>query len=678
MERKIKRQKGLHRNIFHFSLTKELWFQYAIFVLGMSAVFDALGKVLGDQILAAAAIMLVTFVVIAVRGAREKKTEIVPYGPVRQFIGLYSIEEDKKIDVTVDNGMISRDDEIACIRRLVDQCFEEKQGRRGICLVGRSGSGKSTIINQFQYSNDILYTVRDFSGSYDYLEEYILLLYKHNPEENLTDQNKEIIILDHFERYFSLKEEKKEEVKSIIQRIAKLPVVFIFSMREEFFVSFLEEFDINNLDGGQPNEVAHKGILLFKEYLTGNRQTTEENVLICGNERENDREGRVPGTMKRLCEQAFGNERGREVYNHFENGALIEQQIIFSMMKRDFDIEGEIPILDSKIDESLMMKRYYDVQLCSTGDYYTASRIMYLLCVGRNSGIQFTDDDIKNALCIFENRDVEDYKKSLDKLHDLNLIKYSARNSTMRYEIAHDYVAKSYEAYANTELPVNVKNALDEFKSEYVRKTDMQRSISQYRKEKRWKQTGVFGWMIFSISMAVTLLLFGYNIKTGGIGVPWTVLVLCIASLVYVFSFYMNITRHYRKGGWIVVTALYAFSMSLGTAASVIPQFWLHCLGGGNAVLGLSCVIIGLNFKLAESARKWFRSYGLKTFVVGVLLIALACLVQFGTFETVWVIDTRSVLQFVPMMALLVYAYGAHVNKEFYYVGVEGIFSTGR
>ena len=68
----------------------------------------------------------------------------------------------------------------------------------------------------------------------------------------------------------------------------------------------------------------------------------------------------------------------------------------------------------------------------------------------------------------------------------------------------------------------------------------------------------------------------------------------------------------------------------------------------------------------------------IKTFAVGILLIMLALLVQFGSFVTVWIIDTKSLIQFLPMAALLIYSYLSHMNKEFFYVGVEGIFSTGR
>ena len=675
MKLKINRQKDLHRDIYNFPITKDQWFQFALFVLGFSVVFDLIKGVFSNSILAVIVICGVVLGIMAIKTHVENKTSITPYGPKPQFIGLYSIE-DKKIDLNIDNGLIPRDMEIGCLRSLIDKCFYDTEGKRGICLIGRSGSGKSTIVNQFEYDPELPYKVHNFSNNYDYFEDYILSLYRDNPEKYLIDDNRTVFILDHFERYFSLTDERKASVKNTIRRIAKLSVVFIFSMREEFFVPFLAEFDINDLDGSHPACIKGTGILSYKEYLLGNREKTEENVLICGSEKETNDDKGIVKTMARLCNQAFGDERGDEVYRYFQSGTLIQQQIIFNMLKHEFDEEGEIATLNTNIDENTMMKKYYDVQLCSTGDYYMASRIMYILCVGRNKGISFTDDDVKNALCVLGKKANDDFNSCLNKLHELKLIKFSARNTTARYEIAHDYVAKSYEAYANTELPSNVKNAMDEFISEYIRETNMSKIISDYRRMKKWISTGVFGWIVFIISLVITSICFTVETMGGSSRISWAVFIICITSILYVFSFYMNITRHYRKGCWVLVTFLYLLAMCFGTAASVFPEHWLYCLGAGNAAMGLSCCIIGLNFHLAEMGRKWFRAYGLRTFLVVFLLIALSYLVQFASFRSIGILDTKSILQLLPMVALLVYGFLSHLNKEYFYTGVEGIFST--
>lgn len=623
MNKEIQREKKLHRDIFYFSITNDQWFEFAVFVLGFSTVTDALKSFLDNDQLFVIVVLGVFCILLTVKSYTKKREKIVPYGPEKQFIGLYSIDRNKKNELNVDNGLIPRDDEIEYLYNLIKECFSEQKQKRGVCLLGRSGSGKSTIINLFELEKDDSFEVLNFSENYNFFEEYFLQLYRNKPEKYITDSNKTVIILDHFERYFSLSEERKRKIKKIIQRVANLPVVFVFSMREEYFVQFITEFDINNL-GVETLCRAREGIIFYKDYLTGSELKKENNILICLSEKESSNtDDPTKKTMKRLCEQAFGDLRGEKIYEHFAKASLIQQQIIFNMMKHDFEVNGEVAELKSDLNEDSMMKKYYDTQLCSTGDYFMASRIMYFLCVGRNSGISFSDDVVKNALMIFESKDVKKFKECLEKLHSLNLIKYTSRNSQMYYEIAHDYISKTFEVYANTEIPSNVKGVLDEFKSEYMRNTDINKTISQYRQQKHWKNTGMFGLIIFVFSISLTLACFLLKLINNFYGISWTTLILCMASLIYVYCFYMHITRHYRKKGWRFATFFYFCAMCLGTMASFMPDYWLQCLGAGNASVGLSCVIIGLNRHLAESGRRWFRSYGLKTFAVGLLLVAL-------------------------------------------------------
>lgn len=672
-EKEVNRQKALHRNIYSLTFIREYWFDICITLLGLSAITNPIESNL-DNVAAAIVMAVIVLALTAVHAVQNKDKKVEPYGAQRQFIGLYTIKQGQKLEIHADNGLIPRDMELEYLKDLLYQCFAEGGSRRGICLTGRSGSGKSTVLNLLEYDKELPYKVENFSDSYTYFEDYVLDLYRSDPEKNVTD--KTVFIMDHFERYFSMSEERKRKTGSMIKRLSKCPIVFIFSMREEFFVPFLAEFNINDMDGTNPDETGNRGILFYKNQLTGNKWKPENNVLICGGKGTDSVSG-VSETMGRLCVQAFGVERGEEIYRHFEDSSLIQQQIIFNMLKHDFDKNGEIRQLDSDMDENAMMRNYYDVQLCSTGDYFMASRIMYLLCTGRSNGIAFTDDDIRNALLIWEPGDVSDFRECLSRLYELSLIKYSSRNSTINYEIAHDYIAKSYDMYAGTELPANVKGALDEFKSEYLRKTDMNRRIADYRKKEKWKGTGRWGISVFAISMIVWLLALGRFFFMGR-GESFPVLILCFASLLYVFTFYMKLTRHYRRKSWFLVHLLYGAAMLCGTLAVVFPDFWLLWLGAGNAVNGLSCVVIGMNSQLAALGKKWFLSYGLKTVVVGILLIILAGLVSIMDKTFLWIIDVRSLMQFLPMAALLIYSYMSHMNKEFFYAGMEGLFSTGK
>lgn len=671
MEHILKKAKGLHRNIYQIPIAKEYWIDFILVLLGASAISDAAKNWLTDTHFYVFATVLLGLVLFILKSRLENPPKVVPYGPKPQFIGLYSIESREDI-LNIDKGMIPRNIEINCLHSLIKECFAQPNPKRGICLIGRSGTGKSTIISQFEFRESAEFEIKNFSESYDFFEDYILNLYQDVPEKNLIKNT--VFILDHFERFFSLPAHKKESIKKTVKRLSKLSTVFIFSMRQEFFVPFLMEFNINNLTDDLLCKTEYQGILFFKEAISGNKNTGDDNVLICTSEQDGT-DGKVEKTMTRLCEQAFDVQRGKEIYEHFKNASLIQQQIVFNMLAHEFTENSDIPVLEPYMDADFMMKRYFDVQLCSTGDYFMASRILYFLCQGHNSGISFTDMDVKNALCIFEEKDVKDFNVCLDKLHDLKLIRYSARNSTRRYEIAHDYIAKTFETYANREFNSNVKNALDEYRSEYVRNTDMKKMIEDYRRKKKWKTPGNFGITVFIFSLIIACVCFVIDAEFKDLGLSWQVYVICLVSLLYVYTFYQNITRHYRRKLWILVPALYILSMFCGTMGIVCSDYWLIFLGAGNASIGASCIIIGANASLAQMPRKWFLSYGLKTFAVGGLLIAMAVIVKVGVSGVTW--NIGSIMQFLPMTALLIYVYLAHMNKEFFYAGVEGIFSTG-
>ena len=93
MKLKINRQKDLHRDIYNFPITKDQWFQFALFVLGFSVVFDLIKGVFSNSILAVIVICGVVLGIMAIKTHVENKTSITPYGPKPQFIGLYSIRQ---------------------------------------------------------------------------------------------------------------------------------------------------------------------------------------------------------------------------------------------------------------------------------------------------------------------------------------------------------------------------------------------------------------------------------------------------------------------------------------------------------------------------------------------------------------------------------------------------------
>lgn len=677
MDRFIEIKKGIHRNIFYnFTISGTEWFEICIFFIGSSVVSEFLDAIFGHNVGSGLILLFIYIIIIIIRNKLRKANKITSYKKTDQFVGLYSIENSKPISANFDNGLITRKSEIKYLKKILDIVLEQSDIKQGICLVGKSGCGKSTILNLFENEKDNSYMIFDFSEKYEFLEDYIKKEFDENYIEEIKKTNKNIvIILDQFERFFSLDYPRKEKVKKVVKDLSIKNVAIIFSIREEFFLQFLRTFDINNLNENTIENIEYHGIISNKKHLIYNGMETK-NILLCLNDenyRNTDKES-IDTHMKRLCEQAFGERNWESIYNKFKNGTLIQQQIIFNILKNEKECGRDfMKYLDS--DENYMMKRYYDVQLCSTGDFFNSSRIMYLLSLARLNNLAFNNDEIKDALCISNKFELEEFNGSLQELHKLQLIKKTKYNSTENYEIAHDYVAKTFESYANTEMPTNVKIAIDEYKAEYIRKTSIQNNVRRYR-ERQKKGFGVCFLLICSFIISI----FSYIIHKGFFNkeISWTILALSLISLLYVFSFYKNITRYYLRKNKILISMCYFLSMLCGTMAVIIPNIWLQMLGIGNFFIGISCIIIGFNKEMSFIGRKMFSSYGWKTALVGILLFAYACFLRMGAFEKILNINIKMILEIIPMAVLLGYAYSAHLNREFFYAHLEAILSTNK
>ena len=59
-------------------------------------------------------------------------------------------------------------------------------------------------------------------------------------------EKKVVFILDQFERFFFLPEDKKENIRNLIIGLCRRNTALILSMREEYLADFMKEFDVNN------------------------------------------------------------------------------------------------------------------------------------------------------------------------------------------------------------------------------------------------------------------------------------------------------------------------------------------------------------------------------------------------------------------------------------------------
>lgn len=668
----INKKRGLNRNIFHIKITHDEIYNLFVSVLTLSAIYELLKQFMGDNDLLIIGVFVVAYIVLLIYKKRQERIGVIrPYERSNTFVGLYSIEESKAIEANFDNGLIKREKEVEYIDKILRTIWGQSGHKRGICLVGASGCGKSTILNllehgKYRETNDE-YDIYNFSDKYDYLEDYLKDTFKTDYAINIQKRLRNIVIIfDQFERFFSLKMEKKTMIKRCIKELSLPNVAIIFSLREEYFLQFLYAFDINYLNAENNFKPEFNGTIAHKKYFMGKNEDflNDNNILICLG--EENYSGTDHNEMLRLCEQAFNEENGNRIFDHFKDATLIQQQIIFNIL------ENEKAYIASerfcKWDINSMMKRYFDVQLCSTGDFFNASRIMYLLSVGRNNGIGFTNDDLEAALCIFTQDEKDDFYNCIEKLHKLRLIKRIRHNVTGIYEVSHDYIAQSFEIYAGTEMPSNVKTALDEYKSEYVRKLGIKEKIEKHVAEQK-KVTIAFGVILVSYIVSVVL----YVLSLNGIyrHIPIAVLVLSLASLLYVYEFYRNIIFHYHNGKSICAGVCYLAAMTCGTLAVVVPNNWLICLGVGNAVQGFASFKIGQDKTISSVGQQMFFSYGAKTIFMGSLITICRAVFYWRN-----LIVGIEMVEVIIMAALLLYSYVAHMNKEFFYAHVEMLFSS--
>lgn len=662
----IKRNKRLHRNIFPlFRKFSGRFFLEIIIVVLSSSVIDVLIEYFFKDIVNQVIFRLLAILIIGILWFIEKEKNIViAYKITKQFSGLYCVDNLKNLNLNIENGLLPREKEAQFLLLMVEKVFSDEKEKCLICISGKSGCGKSTILYFLkQESENNEFQILDYSKKYDFLLQYLVLDWGENWEDKIKNNKlKTIIIFDQFEQVFYKSEETRKDIAKVIKTLVTINIAVIISIREEYLASLFQMISLNNY-----GNIERHGIIEDRKISS----VCKDGIyfLTCLDEMEfQDRDTVVRESLIQLqCNAAFGTDAST-IYEKVKNDRLIQQQIILNMLCNEKNNDRFIEL--KKQDSNYYLKRYYDVQLCSTGDFFIASRLMYLLMRGALNHIFFEKQDFMRALCIPDIRcEKENFNRVILKLQEVQLVKRNVYNSEEVYEIAHDYVAKSYEAYANTEMSADIKAALDEYVTEYLKETKISERIDSYREHRAISCR--YANVILFLSVVICI---GYNIYKyiqGNEETRMIVVLLSVVSLGYVYAFFYNITRFCMGRKIRIVQFSFMISMLSGTLASVSNGDWLFWLGMGNTFIGVSTLAIGYDKKISNLGKKMYLSYGGKTVLVGILLCYMDIYMKrFGNGNEVLLIEV------VAMGALLVYAYYSHMNEEFIYTHLEGMFSS--
>ena len=724
----IKRIKSKNRNVYAIpDLLFEIVFHLAIALI----IYSMLELILqAYSILIRAAIFFVIALICVSLGIRRiiiSKQKVQAYTRQKDFafIGLYDLSKEK--DIADSSDVMPRSDEIECIKNVLETTiFPQSEVKQLLCITGESGCGKSTIISFFKnkYLNE--YSFFDFSGDYNHLEDKIEKVFGSTPDKEIariTYSQKAVIILDQFERYFFLTNEKKESVRKLVAKLACKNSAIIVSMREEYLADFLKEFDMNDLrakktlancsgilkplvsiirDTSQllkfterrrvEKTIEWKGGKI-KNNITAHIQDPDEFVsdatveqvgvtlFYCQNQNESgilQSEGEQSSNfLMAKCERVF-DDFGKKFFNKYKSKPLIEQQIIYHMAEFDQKIRyASSEDLEQmlKNEDYVLLNHYFDVQLAACGNSFHASRILYLLSRARIHHVSMKSEDIKTGLYInqFNTRGNMEFAQVLEKLEELQLIKRSVEQSNVEYEIAHDFIAAAYINYSNSNMHRSVKGALDIFWAEYLDNSDTKQQGRRIQNANA-EQNDVFYKRLNTICIGIITVVyiiqrFIYN--------PWIdellpfnpykdkfllfVPVITLISMLYLRLMYDRVIRYYHGKNEKKNRILYFVLMVMSILSQICYPHILMIDGLCVAYLGWHFVFL-LDNEHQESCRNELQSYGIKCALIGTVFAGAHLMMCYfnGNGFPEYIMFSEKLMLFV----LVMYSHATHMTKE--------------
>ncbi|MBQ4067158.1 MAG: hypothetical protein IJD22_05890 [Clostridia bacterium] len=745
IEKKVKKEKALNRNAYSLSngAFRLLWFasigavaaslaEPFLMTLGTATSFIIMGAV---TLFVTVVGLIFTF---------PQKGVLVPYSRKEgfNFIGLHNLTKENLGSRAKD--VLSRNEEVRCIHDLLENViFPQSDIKQAICITGKSGCGKSTILAFFQQKYEGEYEIHNFSGNYNSLratlEQQFDTCNIDMRIRELSGENRKIVfIFDQFERYFYLSEERQLDVRKFIASLCMKNTAIIASMREEFLAEFLREFDLNDIKSNMKtnDEVEHRGLL---RRLVGYIKDSENYVVINGSRRRitlsrwksdnikspeflhvSDPEGKravidktdatifycenqnkmkvnaggqtqASSMMLGKCEEKFGTDVGRDLYALYFDKPLIEQQIIFHMAEFDAAVREGASSAEEfcSMDTHDIIKRYFDIQLSSTGDYFNASRIMYMLSSSRLHQISMKTKEIVEGLRAnqFSPKGKKAVSRVIAQLEELQLIRKNSSNSDAEYEIAHDYIATAFLNYSRANMDRNVKAALDIFLADFIE--DFERNLTlqnsnvpgaSRRKKAPEKRNDPEKDRFYTVATVVACVLcLVTDVIFRFVWNPWETVwsganpmqgvfpifipIHIMLSIVYFYQLYDKVFKYYNGKNNAFLKVEYIGMVLVAVLCEALYPHFVITDGLGLVVVGATaCLILDRDYR--EASRAALNSYGIKCVVVG-FAFALAHVLFYisqGEFPVFLI-----VFEMAAETLLVGYAHFSHMTREYLY-----------
>ena len=746
LEKKIIKEKSFRRNSYNFSDTvfRYLWCGSIAFILSslLEPFLSGFTKNVSLIIIATAAIFIF---VIGLMITRRKNDSIIPY--TRQenynFIGLHNLTAENINPNNTD--VLTRTEEIECIHNLLETViFPQNDLKQAICITGKSGCGKSTILAFFQQKFEKEYNIYNFSGNYNTLETALVTKFetyniRNKIKEMASNGQKIVFIFDQFERYFFLSSERQSDIRNFIASLCMRNTAIIASMREEYLAEFLREFDLNDIKSNYKTneEIKHSGLL---RRLIGYTKHTENYVVINGSRRKitfskwkNDRikspeylhvcdpenekisldktdstifycenqnnlktdlnsKNSVASLILNKCIERF-KDKGEKLYNCYRNKPLIEQQIIFHMSEFDQDIRDYDSVEEfCKFDSTDIIKRYFDIQLSSTNDYFNASRVMYMLSSSRLHQISMKTDEIIRGLNAnqFFSKGKKQIETVIKKLEKLQLIRKNTSNSDLEYEIAHDYIASSFLNYSRANMDRNVKSALDIFLADFIEEYEEEifakdnetiqkiKTRKENRNEKVQRRIKADGNFYKALTWITGILIVCIDVIYRFFWNPWETVISTnpmagifpifvpihiLLSVFYFYQYFDKVFKYYDDKKTILLKLEYIFLALLALFSEACYPHFVLSDGMGLAMLGATAYLL-LNKDYREASRAAMRSYGIKCIVGGSAFLSshLLFVVSQNTFPIFLI-----AFEMIAETILVGYGHLSHTTKEYLY-----------